>query len=247
MPKPQALFSITLEKGRKASLQDLSTNSPASWLWDLGDGTSSEEQTPEHTYSTPGIYKISLTVENIDGEDNLFKYVYITDKPPINKSITDLIASRLPLEILSMASVVTLKPELINKYQDMFYKALPFELPEEGIFDDTAWPYLHKTLIAALVSLDIIQTLALSNLGSSNSGNAGNNNIKAVTTGPTTVEYHAINTFLSNVYQKRADGTSMWDEMRSEACLIASNLGIFLPFCKATESKGVRNLKNTSK
>jgi PKD repeat protein len=32
------------------------------WYWDFGDGTTSEEQNPEHTYSYPGTYTVSLTV-----------------------------------------------------------------------------------------------------------------------------------------------------------------------------------------
>jgi len=32
------------------------------WSWDFGDGTTSTEQNPVHTYSTPGIYSVALTV-----------------------------------------------------------------------------------------------------------------------------------------------------------------------------------------
>ena len=34
-----------------------------SWAWNFGDGTTSTEQNPEHIYTDPGIYDISLTVE----------------------------------------------------------------------------------------------------------------------------------------------------------------------------------------
>lgn len=34
------------------------------WLWDFGDGTTSNIPSPSHRYSTPGIYKVSLTVTN---------------------------------------------------------------------------------------------------------------------------------------------------------------------------------------
>jgi PKD repeat protein len=40
---------------------DMTLGSPTSWLWDFGDGGSSTEQHPSHTFLTPGSYSISLT------------------------------------------------------------------------------------------------------------------------------------------------------------------------------------------
>jgi chitodextrinase len=37
------------------------------YLWDFGDGTTSEEQNPTHTYTCPGDYVVSLTVLDNDG------------------------------------------------------------------------------------------------------------------------------------------------------------------------------------
>lgn len=38
-----------------------------SWLWDFGDGTTSNLQNPLHTYSIPGYYTVSLTTETSGG------------------------------------------------------------------------------------------------------------------------------------------------------------------------------------
>lgn len=59
---------------------DLSTHVPTSWAWDFGDGTTSTEQNPEHTYSSLGQYTVSLTVTNTFGSDmathpNFINYV----------------------------------------------------------------------------------------------------------------------------------------------------------------------------
>jgi gliding motility-associated-like protein len=35
-----------------------------SWLWDFGDGTTSTQESPQHTYATPGKYTVTLTVTN---------------------------------------------------------------------------------------------------------------------------------------------------------------------------------------
>lgn len=44
---------------------DTSTGTPSSWLWDFGDGYTSALQDPLHTYDTPGIYTVSLTVDGL--------------------------------------------------------------------------------------------------------------------------------------------------------------------------------------
>lgn len=48
---------------------DESTNLPNSWLWDFGDGDTSPDQDPTHTYLTPGTYTVSLTATNAFGSD----------------------------------------------------------------------------------------------------------------------------------------------------------------------------------
>src|SRR5205823_14847945 len=37
---------------------------PETWFWEFGDGTTSTQQNPLHTYSTPGFYVVKLTVTN---------------------------------------------------------------------------------------------------------------------------------------------------------------------------------------
>ena len=44
---------------------DTSSNSPTSWLWNFGDGTTSTQQNPTHSYSTWGRYTVSLTATNV--------------------------------------------------------------------------------------------------------------------------------------------------------------------------------------
>ena len=43
---------------------DTSTGNPNYWTWNFGDGTSSNQQNPIHTYSQPGIYLVCLTIGN---------------------------------------------------------------------------------------------------------------------------------------------------------------------------------------
>ena len=58
---------------------DLSENATR-WNWDFGDGSSSTKQNPTHTYSTTGIYTVSLTVSNSNGTDSKLTTVNIVPK-----------------------------------------------------------------------------------------------------------------------------------------------------------------------
>ncbi|MCF8295885.1 MAG: PKD domain-containing protein, partial [Bacteroidales bacterium] len=46
--------------------------------WDFGDGNSSTEENPVHTYAVSGDYEVSLTVENECGEDSYTSMVVVT-------------------------------------------------------------------------------------------------------------------------------------------------------------------------
>ena len=43
---------------------DTSTGSPTSWLWTFGDGATSTEQHPVHTYTLPGNHTVTLSVDD---------------------------------------------------------------------------------------------------------------------------------------------------------------------------------------
>ena len=66
--------------GTAIQFTDLSTGNPTSWEWDFdNDGTiDSYEQNPSYTYSTPGVYTVSLTVSDGADSDSETKTDYIT-------------------------------------------------------------------------------------------------------------------------------------------------------------------------
>jgi PKD repeat protein len=47
--------------------QDESTNNPTIWQWDFGDGTSSTQRNPSHTYLDTGTYRVTLKTINQQG------------------------------------------------------------------------------------------------------------------------------------------------------------------------------------
>ena len=75
----------------EVSFIDNSSFSPTSWFWDFGDGVTSSDENPSHTYSDNGTYTVTLTVENEAGEDVAVETSYIVvDRPeaPIGTDIT---------------------------------------------------------------------------------------------------------------------------------------------------------------
>jgi len=78
-PSAQIGSNTTLQCG-EAGVQFInqSLNIPTSFFWDFGDGTTSEEQNPFHTYLVGGVYDVSLVACNTLGCDTLELAEYIT-------------------------------------------------------------------------------------------------------------------------------------------------------------------------
>ncbi|HPR28621.1 MAG TPA: PKD domain-containing protein [Chitinophagales bacterium] len=71
---PVADFTYTIT-GLAVELTDISSNAPDTWSWNFGDGTTSADQDPSHTYAAAGTYNICLTVTNAVGGDTECKSV----------------------------------------------------------------------------------------------------------------------------------------------------------------------------
>ena len=69
--------SDTLSCDGTINFTDLSSNGPTSWVWDFGDGNTSNLQNPTHTYSSGGVFTISLTTTNQFGSDSHTETNYI--------------------------------------------------------------------------------------------------------------------------------------------------------------------------
>lgn len=66
---PICSFTVTISEVNPLTVQlvDISTNGASDWKWDFGDGKTSTQNNPEHTYATPGQYTITLISSNIAG------------------------------------------------------------------------------------------------------------------------------------------------------------------------------------
>ena len=93
---PVANYSASPSSGNTpliVSFTDKSTGSPTEWNWNFGDGNTSSEQNPGHTYSAAGNYTVALTVGNAAGTDEKTKAGYITVKTVAPNLLADFSAS----------------------------------------------------------------------------------------------------------------------------------------------------------
>jgi PKD repeat protein len=73
---PTAAFTFA-KAGLTVTFVDNSTGDPTSWLWDFGDGMTSTQENPTHTYAAGGNYVVKLTVSNSAGSNSTNQLVTV--------------------------------------------------------------------------------------------------------------------------------------------------------------------------
>ena len=86
--KTAAKFSISgYENVTPCTITFINISSNAtSYVWDFGDGSSSTQSNPTHTYNFNGTYVLRLKATGPEGVDSACKLVAIEPPPPANKS-----------------------------------------------------------------------------------------------------------------------------------------------------------------
>src|SRR5690554_4740197 len=69
--------------GEEVQFTDLSTSSETinGWTWDFGDGSTSADQNPTHTYTNSGDFTVTLTAIDVNGAEPEVKINYIKVNP----------------------------------------------------------------------------------------------------------------------------------------------------------------------
>lgn len=77
---PVARFATadTVTCSGAVAFQDASLNTPTAWRWQFGDGATSTQQHPAHTYAAAGTYAVRLRACNAGGCDSLTRAAYVT-------------------------------------------------------------------------------------------------------------------------------------------------------------------------
>ncbi len=81
---PVADFKADVTQSCSGVIQftDLSTGGANAWLWNFGDGSTSTEQNPEHTYISNNTYTVTLKATNSFGNNTATKNNYIVVSRP---------------------------------------------------------------------------------------------------------------------------------------------------------------------
>jgi len=72
------------------------------YFWDFGDGNTSTQASPSHTYSSNGVYSVTLSVTNSAGCSKVFtktNYIQLVSKPAANFTATNNNSCTLPLNV----------------------------------------------------------------------------------------------------------------------------------------------------
>ncbi len=65
----------------QVTFTDKSAGTPTAYLWSFGDGSTSTEVSPSHTYTTQGLFRVSLTVSNNQGSSTSNGFVFVMRTP----------------------------------------------------------------------------------------------------------------------------------------------------------------------
>lgn len=83
-PKPQfRAFPLKGGPGLKVRFQNFSNTETIRFLWDFGDGTTSDERSPTHTYQSEGVYTIKLNMIMSTGAQGVVvkrNYITVSEK-----------------------------------------------------------------------------------------------------------------------------------------------------------------------
>lgn len=93
---PVADFS-QMVSGNQVNLTNATTNG-TSYLWSFGDGNTSTDENPTHTYTENGSYRVELTATNECGSKSVTKTVVISAYPAADFTATELIGC-IPFEV----------------------------------------------------------------------------------------------------------------------------------------------------
>jgi PKD repeat protein len=90
---PEASFtpsSFEVCLGSAVTFNDFSSEQPTDWLWDFGDGSSSTDQNPSHTYSGVGPFVVTLSVSNEFGANSSIQTILVNEPPVVELTTSDV-------------------------------------------------------------------------------------------------------------------------------------------------------------
>lgn len=136
--------------GLDATFTDVSTDVPTGWAWDFGDGTSSADRNPVHTFAA-GRYTVTLTATNAGGSDDVSHGVTIRTPPPDQSYARNLYSSQVRYQNPDLtACVATSTMIMLNEVAENGRRGGDFRwLPSTALVRQRTvlrWARSHDTL-----------------------------------------------------------------------------------------------------
>jgi len=127
-PKPLANFFATPKAGVRpftVAFTDTSVHTPTAWEWHFGDGGTSTEQNPTHTYLNEGTHLVWLTASNAYGRNSFALRSYIA------VSFLDV-----PIDYWSVASILAcVDADIVHGYPgDVYVPDEPVNRAQMAVF-----------------------------------------------------------------------------------------------------------------
>lgn len=154
--------------GLEVTFTNLSSQVPDgySYLWDFGDGSSSEELNPLHVYEVSGFYRVTLSILNpisikvAEREQHLG----VTDKVKthLSNTIYALIDTYIPFSIFGYVPI-EIKRQFIEKWQLYIQPLVDHCIPIEQYSNELYYEALENQLIMELAAYDFM-ILQISNM-----------------------------------------------------------------------------------
>lgn len=233
-------------------------------LWDFGDGSTSTEKEPTHTYGQSRRYTVSLRYFSGDQVvGDCIQDILVSDKvhTTLSDTIYRLIDTYLPRDVFGELEFPQ-KRRFIQKWQLYMQPLVNHCIPIEEYSNELYYEALENQLIMELAAYDYMvlkvnqMVQALSNYvytsnkskdtsyspdeASEDDDKAGN--VKHITTGPTEVEYFdpatASSDYSSQIIKAmKPDG--LIDLLKANICMLAERLDIYLPICSRPSKRVV--------
>jgi hypothetical protein len=72
--------------GEEVDFTDISPGAPSSWSWNFGDGATSADRNPSHSFTTPGLNTVTLTASNANGDSSVDTFVPVQSMADVTSS-----------------------------------------------------------------------------------------------------------------------------------------------------------------
>ena len=208
-------------------------------VWDFGDNRgNSNELNPKHTYESSGFYLVTLTVGDLTSSQMVVVTEFVNTH--LTNSIYTLIDKYIPSE-LALDMTLDDKASYLTKWQLYIQPLVDHDIPIEEYSNELYYEGLENQLVMELAVYDYLYTKVINVLLNTGNyldtiGKHGKDKVKQITTGPSEVQFFddlsEASTTLLKTYTQAIQPGGVIDNIRSNICMLADRLNIYLPICR---------------